>query len=276
MKKRSNILQIVNLFKPIIANLYQLNFILLKAIIIEDEVHCRNQLNKLLTKYCPEITIVGQGNNVEEGLSLFYEKKPDTIFLDIELGIQSGFDLLKSIKAHSFSVIFTTAHDKYSLKAIKYAALDYLLKPIQVHDLVSAVEKAKVVVKKENLNQQMDMLIEGIKNTSTEMKTIAIPQSRDIRIIKLKEIIYLESENNYTKFYLTENEQLIVSKGIYYFEDLLSKCDFVRIHQSYLVNISQIKSVTSSNEIILNNKERLPISRLKLATVKEVILNRSL
>lgn len=264
------------LFKSKIGNLKYFNSDQLKAIIVEDEVHSQNHLIRLLTKYCPEITIVGQGNNVEEGLSLFYEKKPDTIFLDIELGLQSGFDLLQSIKAFTFSVIFTTAHDKYTLKAIKYAALDYLLKPVQVNDLVTAVEKAKVAVKKENQNQQLELLLQGIKNSSSESQSIAIPQGRDIRIIRIKDIMYLESQNNYTKFHLIENENLLVSKGIYFYDELLSRKNFIRIHQCYLVNIAHIKGVSSSNEIILHNKELLPISRLKMATVKEVLLNNTL
>lgn len=248
----------------------------MKAIIIEDEIQSQVQLIKLLTKYCPDISIVGQADTVESGLSLFYEKKPDTIFLDIELGKENGFDLLQAINTHKFSVIFTTAHDKYSLKAIKYAALDYLLKPVQVHDLVTAVEKAKVAINKENLNQQLELLLNGIKNSSSESQSIAIPQSRDIRIIRLKDIIYLESENNYTKFHLIENEQLLVSKGIYYYDELLSRNNFIRIHQSYLVNKAYIKSISSSNEIVLFNKERLPISRLKMAALKEALLNYTL
>ncbi|WP_051408646.1 LytTR family DNA-binding domain-containing protein [Sediminibacterium sp. C3] len=248
----------------------------MKAIIIEDEVHSQIQLTKLLYKFCPDISIEGIADNVESGLSLFYEKKPDTIFLDIELGTENGFNLLQAINTYNFSVIFTTAHDKYSLKAIKYAALDYLLKPVQVHDLVMSVEKAKVAVKKENLNQQMELLLNEIKNSSSESQSIAIPQSRDIRIIRLKDIIYLESENNYTKFHLIENEQLLVSKGIYYYDELLSRNNFIRIHQSYLVNKAYIKSISSSNEIVLFNKERLPISRLKMAALKEALLNYTL
>lgn len=248
----------------------------MKAIIIEDEAQSQVQLIKLLNKYCPEISIVGQADNVESGLLLFYEKKPDTIFLDIELGTESGFDLLQAINTHTFSVIFTTAHNKYSLKAIKYAALDYLLKPVQLHELVRAVEKAKVAINKENLNQQLELLLNGIKNSSSESQSIAIPQSRDIRIIRLMDIIYLESENNYTKFHLIENEQLLVSKGIYYYDELLSRNNFIRIHQSYLVNKAFIKSISSSNEIVLFNKERLPISRLKMAALKEALLNYTL
>lgn len=258
------------------ANLKQTTTILLKAIIIEDEIHSQVQLTKLISKFCPDISIVGQAETVGSGLTLFYDKKPDTIFLDIELGTENGFDLLQEINTHTFSVIFTTGHDKYSLKAIKYAALDYLLKPVQVHDLVSAVEKAKVAVKKEKLNQQLELLLHGIKNNSSESQSIAIPQGRDIRIIRIKDILYLESQNNYTKFYLIENEQLLVSKGIYFYDELLSRNNFIRIHQCYLVNMAQIKSLSSSNEIILNNKERLPISRLKMATVKEALFKNTL
>ncbi|MBS4063861.1 MAG: response regulator transcription factor [Chitinophagaceae bacterium] len=276
MKKRSKFSRKKNTNKSIIANLKQTSTIALKAIIIEDEIHSQIQLTKLISKFCPDISIVGQADTVESGLTLFYDKKPDTIFLDIELGTENGFDLLQSIKAFTFTVIFTTAHDKYSLKAIKYAALDYLLKPVQVNDLVTAVEKAKFAVKKENLNQQLELLLRGIKNSSTESHSIAIPQGRDIRIIRIKDIMYLESQNNYTKFHLIDNEQLLVSKGIYYYDELLSRKNFIRIHQCYLANMAHIKSVCSSNQIILHNKKLLPISRLKMATVKEVLLNNTL
>lgn len=276
MKKRSKFSRKYYTNKSIIANLKQISTIALKAIIIEDEIHSQIQLNKLISKFCPDISIVGEADTVESGLSLFYDKKPDTIFLDIELGIENGFDFLQAINTYTYSVIFTTGHDKYSLKAIKYAALDYLLKPVQVHDLVTAVEKAKVAVKKENLNQQLELLFHEIKNSSSESQSIAIPQGRDIRIIRLKDILYLESQNNYTKIHLIENEQLLVSKGIYYYDELLSRKNFIRIHQCYLANMAHINSVCSSNEIILYNKERLPISRLKMATVKEVLFNNTL
>ena len=192
----------------------------MRAIIIEDEYHSQVQLKSLITKYCTDVTILGVAETVNLGQKLFYEKRPDTIFLDIELGGESGFKILESIKDYSFSVIFTSAHEKYSLRAIKFAALDFLLKPIQINELVLAVEKAKNNHIKFNQSKQLDLLLENLKSETYSYQTIAIPQSREIRLLKISQILYLESSNNYTTIHTTESEKLIVSKGIYYFDEL--------------------------------------------------------
>lgn len=248
----------------------------MRAIIIEDEYHSQVQLKSLIAKYCSDVSILGVAETVNLGKELFYEKRPDTIFLDIELGGDSGFKLLESIKDHSFSVIFTSAHEKYSLRAIKFAALDYLLKPIQIHELVLAVEKAKNKHVRHNQSKQLDILLENLKSETYCYQTIAVPQSREIRLLKISQILYLESSNNYTTIHTTESEKLIVSKGIYYFDELLSNSGFIRAHQTYLVNKYYIKGIVSTNELALLNNARIPISKQKLSFVKEELLKQCL
>lgn len=248
----------------------------MRAIIIEDEHHSQVQLKSLITKYCSDVSILGVAETVNLGQELFYEKRPDTIFLDIELGGESGFKILESIKDYSFSVIFTSAHEKYSLRAIKFAALDYLLKPIQINELVLAVEKAKNNHIKFNQSKQLDLLLENLKSDTNYYQTIAVPQSREIRLLKLSEILYLESSNNYTTIHTTESEKLIVSKGIYYFDELLSTSGFIRTHQTYLVNKHFIKGIVSTNELVLFNNVRIPISKQKLSFVKETVMKQCL
>jgi two-component system LytT family response regulator len=248
----------------------------LKALIVEDECQCQIQLVSTLKKYCPEVTIVGVAENIEQAVTLFFEHRPSFIFLDVSLGNESGFDLLEMIKGISYSVIFITAYEEYALKAIKFSALDYLLKPVIHNELVVAVEKAKKI-KISNFNEiQLKSLLNKLNAGNEIEPTIAVPQSQEIILLKISQIIYLEAANNYTLIYSTTNEKLIISKGIYYFQELLGETGFIRVHQSYLVNQNYIRSIRKDSTLELMNKTIVPISKLKIAQVREILLSTKL
>jgi two-component system, LytTR family, response regulator len=223
----------------------------LTAIIIEDELQSKNQLHSLILEYCPSVSILGSARTVEEGYTLYKDSVPALIFLDIELGDESGFDLLTLIGDQPYSVIFTTAHEQYGIRAIKFSALDYLLKPIQPSELISAVQKAHSYHRLNGNAMQVQHLLKELNTKMGQEKMIAIPQSSEIRFIQVSDIIYCTSSNNYTTLFLQSKEKLIASKGIYYFDDLLLPTGFLRTHQSYLVNPKYIRSIKKDQALEL-------------------------
>lgn len=244
------------------------------AIIIEDELQSKNHLESLLLNHCPFIHIVGVASSVKEGFILYCTLKPELIFLDIELGESLGFDLLTLIGDQSYSVIFTTAHEQYGIRAIKFSALDYLLKPIEPSELIKAVQKAEHFKNLYYSSDQVKHLLEELNTKIGQEKNIAIPQSREIRFIPISDIVYCKSSNNYTTVILRDTEKILASKGIYYFDELLVPTGFIRPHYSYLVNIKYIRSIKREQEIELYDKSVVPISKLKLVEVRKILLKK--
>jgi two-component system LytT family response regulator len=248
----------------------------LKALIVEDEYQSQIQLDSAIKKYCPEISITGIADNIDQAVSLFLEHRPEIIFLDVNLGTESGFDLLEKIQGIPYSVIFITAYEEYALKAIKFSALDYLLKPIVHTELIASVQKAKKFKISDYNKVQLKNLLNNLNLKNEIEPTIAVPQSQEIILLKISQIIYLEAANNYTLIYSTTNEKLIISKGIYYFQELLGETGFIRVHQSYLVNQNYIRSIRKDSTLELMNKKIVPISKLKIAQVREILLSTKL
>lgn len=244
------------------------------AIVVEDELQSRKHLQSLLGEYCPDVSIVGMAGTLDDGISLFHQFEPELIFLDIELGEESGFDLLTKIGNRPYSVIFTTAHEKYGIRAIKFSALDYLLKPIEPQELISAVQKAKAQQHLKGSASQVQQLLQEIHTKIGQEKIIAIPQSREIRFIQVSDILYCISSNNYTTLVLQTGERLIASKGIYYFDELLAPTGFLRTHQSYLVNTRFIRSIKKEQELELVDRTIIPVAKLKIGEVKKVMLGK--
>lgn len=246
----------------------------MKAIIIEDEAKSRKHLEMLLQKHCPQIEYCGTAATISEAKTLFYNRSPELLFLDIELGKESGFDLLAELGHQNVSVIFTTAFEQYGIRAIKFSAIDYLLKPIQPKELIAAVEKALTQQTIKGYQQQIQhLLLQLSQKTGTE-KTIAIAQSRELRFVQVSDIVHLVAANNYTHLILKDGEKLTASKGIFHFENLLAQMGFIRSHQSHLINLSYIKSIRSKGqvyEIQLTNGDLIPVSKRNMAAVRQAI-----
>jgi two-component system LytT family response regulator len=250
----------------------------LRAVIVEDEPDNLRLLLALLVKHCKNIDVVGTAITAEEGANAILSLKPDLVFLDIGLPDQSGFEMLESLGDYSFDVIFTTIHDHYAIQAIRCSALDYLLKPVDATELRKAVVKAERAQKGSHTREQLDNVLRFIRHSGLTGHKIGLPLTGGIRFVNPDEIIHCQSSNNYTYFFLTTKEKLIVSKGMYEFEEILAPYRIIRCHQSHLVNIKYIKSLDRRkdyvNELELLDGTMVPVSRLRLEEVKGALANR--
>lgn len=246
----------------------------MKAIIIEDEDKSRKHLEMLIKKYCSYIELCGSATDIESAKELFDKFSPELLLLDIELGTESGFDLLTALNQQSFAVIFTTAHEQYGIRAIKFSAIDYLLKPIQPKELVLATEKAFTQKNLKGYQQQIQFLLQQLAQKTGTERTIAIPQSRELRFVQVSDIMHLIASNNYTHLMLKDGEKLTASKGIFHFENLLGQMGFIRTHQSHMVNPGFIKSIRTKGqvyEIQLTNGDLIPVSKRNMSMVRQAI-----
>lgn len=237
----------------------------LKAILIDDELKSRNNLRQLLSEYCPNVEIIAEAGSAIAALKLIRELNPDLLFLDIEMGEVSGFDLLKLLNGQqNFEVIFVTAFDKYGIQAVKACAIDYLLKPINILELSNAVEKATIQINPKKENERLKELVANIDRGDAEQK-IAIPLSDKIEFLTVNKIIRLEAEGNYTHIYLDNKKQYLVCKTLKEYQELLENHNFIRTHQSHLINFRKISAYvkTEGGYIAMEDGSQVPISRQK-------------
>jgi two-component system LytT family response regulator len=249
---------------------------MIKCILIDDEPHNLEILELLLNKNCPNITVIAKASCADKGIELITKHQPDLVFLDIEMPNKNGFEVLKNLEIINFEVIFVTAYNKYVLQAIKSCALDYLMKPVAINELVLAVEKVTTIVREKKENQKLKILVENLKNTNNPQK-IALPTAEELYFIATKDIIRCKGENNYTKFFLTNNTSILVSKTLKEWEDLLTSHQFIRTHQSHLINSLHVKSyvkkdggyiLMNDGSIVSVSKHRKENTLTKLTTLK--------
>lgn len=235
---------------------------MLKAIIVDDEEFARSSLYFLIQENCPEIKITGIAKSVAEARTLL-PTRPDVIFLDIAMPGENGFSLLEHPEAQKSNIIFTTAFDQYALKAIKANALDYLLKPIDIDELIIAVNKA---VENKKRNQPMP-IIDNHLNDKGEVKKLTIPTANGYRIINTDTILYIEADSNYSIISLKNNEKITVSKVLKDYEEILSDFSFFRIHKSTLINLEYLKEYSSKTglKVIMTNGEEFQVSRRRIS-----------
>jgi len=215
---------------------------MIKVIIVDDEQHCIDRLKSLfLTKFAYKLKLVGTASSVLSAYDLIVQEKPDLIFLDVQLNELTGFDLLSKFDKRSFDVIFTTAYEKYAVKAFKFSAIGYLLKPVDIDDLKLAIDKFSDTIEQKDYKQKFDLLYANFKQLSLHDKKIAVPTLSGIEFIPVSSIIRCESDINYTTLYLTEKTKLVVAKTLKEFEELLTEYNFFRVHNSHLINLSFIK-----------------------------------
>lgn len=214
---------------------------MIRAVLIDDEPKNNRILKLMLEEFCPDVIIAGQADNAAEGVQLVKDVKPDLVFLDIEMPYGSGFDLLDQLKPIHFEVIFITAFNDYSLKAIKYSALDYLLKPVNIDELVAAVAKATEKVATRNINERIEALLYNLQKPQQAVQKIALPSKEGFVLVLLSDIIRCEAKGGYTTFYIKGMEKVMSSKNIKEYEPLLPDDVFFRIHNSHIVNLSYAK-----------------------------------
>jgi len=243
----------------------------IKALIVDDEERACSVLRSLIEKYTPEITDLEVVNNSSDAYYKIKEYQPDLLFLDIQMPFMNGFDLLNKLEDIHFDIIFTTAFNQYAIKAIRFSALDYLLKPIDIMELRSAVNR--FLIRKQNLQPAAPLyrnLVENFSATSHDEHSLAINGVHGIQFFKVSEIIRLEGERNYTQFHLTGNRNYLSSKTLKEYEEILAEKGFVRIHKSHLVNSKFVSSVDSDGKMILKDHSEVEISRRRLTEVKRI------
>ncbi len=243
---------------------------MIRVVIIDDEKASRDTLKGLLNRYCQGVEVVGQGDGVMQGMEVIRQTNPDVVFLDVQMPDGSGFRLLEEIGEIKFDVIFTTAYDQYAIKAIKYSALDYLLKPIVPDDLVGAVKKAE---QKKNLGQMNDSIRTLLENLhhQNEPRKIVLSTAEKMHIVEIDDILRCESDDYYTKFFFTDGKTLLISKTLKENEELLGDKFFLRPHKSHLVNIKYIKGFLKNDGgyILMSDGTKVPVSRRK----REYVVN---
>jgi two-component system LytT family response regulator len=234
-----------------------------KAIVIDDEKSARETLISLLTKFFPFVEVVAQASSIEDGIKVINENEKDLVFLDIELPFGDSFDILDNIEEIDFHVIFITAHNQYALEAFKFSAIDYLLKPLKIKDLKSALDKFdKHVSSKSENKEKVKVLINNLNNQIVKM---VLPTINGFNVVEISSILRCEGDRNYTNFIFENGEKILVSKTMKEFEELLSNHGFFRVHQSYIINISHIKKYFrgQGGEIEMSDGKVLPVSRSK-------------
>lgn len=239
--------------------------IIMKAILVDDEAGARNTLKKILAEVAPEIKVAGEANNIETAYQACLDIRPDIVFLDVEMGSEKGFSLLEKADLPPFKVIFVTAHEKYSLQAIRFSALDYLLKPIDPDELKIAVSKAVIAIDKDDVSKRLNTLIHNLYHIEKAQKKLVLKTFDQIHIIDVKDIVQCISDKNYTVFVMADGVKLMVSKNLGEYEDMLADYGFFRIHHSHLVNIDFIGRYDKKNGgvLMLKDNSQVPVSLRK-------------
>ena len=236
----------------------------INAVIVDDEEHNIDLLARFLKKYCPMVSIIGWASTKEDAIQLINEEKPQLVFLDVVLDVGTGFDVLRESDHKNLKVIFATAFNEYAVKAFKVNAVDYLLKPIDIEELIISVTKAYGDIEKEEFTnqQQLKLLSETIFEDTNKFDFITIPSMEKIVFVKTNDIIYLESDGRYTHVHLEEKKKLMASKNLGEFEKNLAR-NFFRIHKLYIVNLDKVVSFNKAggNYCELGNGKMLPVAK---------------
>lgn len=235
---------------------------MIKTIIIEDEQQSAEVLELMLQKFSDIIEVVDICNTPSKGIESIQKKSPDLVFLDIEMPRMNGFEMLKKLGTIDFEVIFTTAYNKYAINAIKMSALDYLLKPIDKDELAKAIRKCQQSLEQKNMGYKMDVLLKNLSQHNALEKTLTLASLDGVRFIKMKDIIRLEANGRYTRFYLTNKEVIVSSRTLGDFEETLSANEFFRIHETHIINLLYIDRFHKGNNyVLLTDKTELPLAR---------------
>ena len=245
---------------------------MIKAVIIDDEVHCRKTLAILLKEYCPEVQLLDQCTDAETGIEAIEKLKPELVFLDIEMPGMNGFDMLEKFSEIPFAVIFTTGYDQYAIKAFRFYAIDYLLKPIEPRELISAVHKVQVP-KQVPATDQFQMLLNKINKREEVLPKIPVPTSDGFELILVEDVLYCEAKDNYTYFHVKNKKKIIACRMLKEVEEQLGDFPFfVRVHNSYIVNIKEVKKYVrgEGGYVIMSDDTSVNVSRSR----KEELLKR--
>lgn len=234
---------------------------MIKAIIVDDEPDCVKLLSLQLKMSCPQVTVVGECTSGEAAIKAIIQEEPSLVFLDIEMPRMNGFQLLEALGDISFSIIFVTAYDRFALKAFRFSALDYLLKPVDTKELQVAVQKAERFQRTDK--RQLEILKQHLSQTPATPDKIALPYQNGVTFVDLNTILYCEADNNYSRFTLDKGEQHVVSKTLREVQEVMEGKHFLRVHRQYLVNLNHIKKFVrgEGNYLVMSDNKSIPVSR---------------
>jgi len=239
---------------------------MIRSIIVDDEKLGRNTLRKLLELHCPDVEVVAECEDADDAAQKVALLNPELVFLDVAMPGKNGIEFLKQLSKIDFEVIFVTAHDKYVLQAIRFAAVDYLSKPVEEQQLMTAVANARKRIVARSANQHMETFLHNMqqKNHQQEMQ-LCVPSIRGFQVIKINEIVYCEANNTYTNIYLQHGVKLTASRSLLDYETLLADSSFIRIHKSYLINMGHLKEYQKGEGgvAVMSNGKHLDVSRRK-------------
>lgn len=242
----------------------------MKAVIIDDEADSRQILTNYVTKYCPDVKICGYGESVETGLAAIAAHQPDIVFLDIEMPYGNGFDLLDKAGDMTFETIFVTAFDHYAIQALNQSAAYYLLKPVDIDELIKAVDKIRRERQSPSYLQHARLLAEN--NRSGAIQKIMLPTMEGFEVVEVSAIVYCEAVDNFTRFFFEAGQPLLICRTLKYFEDLLQKYRFLRIHRSYLINPDYVIRYAKGKggSVIMKNNQELEIAPARKSAFLEL------
>jgi two-component system, LytTR family, response regulator len=250
---------------------------MITAILIDDDQNLRSGMKQLLSRYAPEFKIIGEADSVANGVEVIDQLQPQVVFLDIQMNDGTGFDILEQLALKNGKItshiVFITAHEQYAIKAFRFSALDFLLKPVDPDELQKVIEKIKNIVVKNDDYAHIDLLLENIRKKVDNFKRIALSNSHGMHLFEVSDIIRCESEDNYTKFYIKNNKPILISKTLKEYEELLTDHGFVRIHQSHLINLAFLKSYIKKDGgyVVMADNSNLPISQRKREQLQELL-----
>lgn len=232
----------------------------MRTVIIDDKIKSRQTIKNFISKYAPELEVIGEADNVEHGVELIDEQKPALVFLDIQMPDGTGFDLLGQITYSDFKLIFCTSYDQYAVKAFRFSAIDYILKPLDPDVFKAAVNKVLETAQSELLSQ-----LEVLNSNKTDFTRIALHAADGITLVNITDIIRCESSGNYTRFVIKEQQNILVTKTLREFEETLSEHNFIRIHKSFLVNMSHIHKYIKGEGgwVIMSDNSKIEVARRK-------------
>jgi two-component system, LytTR family, response regulator len=247
------------------------------AVLIDDDSNLRDGLRKLLAHFAPDISIIGEAEDVKTGVEIMDNLKPQVVFLDIQLIDGSGFDILEKIAAKNGKItahiVFITAYEEYAIKAFRFSALDFLLKPVDIDELEIVIGKIRATVDKKDSYAHIDLLLENIRKKVDTYKRIALTTAEGINLYDVSDIIRCEGESNYTTFYIKNSKPIVISRTLKEYEEMLAEYGFERIHQKHLINLAYLKSYVKRDGgfVVMADDTELPISIRKKERLQELI-----
>ena len=237
----------------------------MKVVVVEDENKTRNTMVEILKNYCPDVDSVFEAYDVKTGLSTISENLPDLLLLDVSLGDGTSFDILQQLNYKDFKIIFLTAHEHYAFQAIKFSALDYLIKPVNPKELIEAVANAAKELDRNQTELKLNALLENINNTSKEDKKIVLKTSESIFLVNVKDIIRCEADDCYTTFYTIDGKKILVSKTLKEYDEMLSDNGFFRPHQSHIINLYYVERFDKhfGGTLFMKDGSKIPVASRK-------------